>query len=489
MDAGEAGKPAIRPKDRRLCAECVEEPYLREVILDDGHEGTCSYCEENGKTLSVDDVADRVAAVLSKFFFRTAAQPLDDSEVPTGGWRRAGQPVVEVIAHLVDCRYLAADDIRCVLSERENDLESDQTDTGERPFDAEAHYARNRSVDAGDFDSYWYAFERGLKTKNRYFNWEAHATLTSIFAGIDGLNTTTGRPVIVEAGPGTNLTALYRARVFQSEKKLRDAMKRPDLDLGPPPPSNAIAGRMNAAGIAVFYGATDPDVALTEVRPPVGSRVLIATFEVIHPLRLLDLEALESVRDGEGSVFDPGHVNRLEQAAFLRGLSGLISEPVMPNDEARDYIPTQAIADFLAAMTDPALDGIIYPSVQVDHRPTRFRMLGGGADRRNVVLFQKSARVQTLDIPEGTDVSVSDDDIFSMYQPGLFGGPNDVPGFPDNGSELNYTVFEKVPNAAPASEPDDAPLRFSSLEVRSVKGVEFKNTSSQVSRYRDEAPS
>ena len=46
-------------------------------------------------------------------------------------------------------------------------------------------------------------------------------------------------------------------------------------------------GRMNAAGISVFYGATDDETAIAGVRPPVGSWVATATFEVIRPLRLL----------------------------------------------------------------------------------------------------------------------------------------------------------------------------------------------------------
>jgi len=49
---------------------------------------------------------------------------------------------------------------------------------------------------------------------------------------------------------------------------------------------------MNARGVSVFYGAIDPRVALAEVRPPVGSRVAVARFEIIRPLRLLDLNAL-----------------------------------------------------------------------------------------------------------------------------------------------------------------------------------------------------
>jgi hypothetical protein len=67
---------------------------------------------------------------------------------------------------------------------------------------------------------------------------------------------------------------------------------RPDRHLGSPPSGAAAAGRMNARGISVFYGANDPRVALAEVRPPVGSRVAVARFEIIRPLRLLDLTAL-----------------------------------------------------------------------------------------------------------------------------------------------------------------------------------------------------
>jgi RES domain len=72
---------------------------------------------------------------------------------------------------------------------------------------------------------------------------------------------------------------LYRARVFfQDMAKFEEAMKRPDRDIGPPPPSVAVAGRMNAAGISVFYGATHPGVALAEVQPPVGSKSIDRRF-------------------------------------------------------------------------------------------------------------------------------------------------------------------------------------------------------------------
>jgi RES domain len=67
---------------------------------------------------------------------------------------------------------------------------------------------------------------------------------------------------------------------------------------------------MNAGGIAVFYGANEPNVAIAEVRPPVGSKVAVARFEIIRPLRLLDLTALAAVSE-RGSVFDPEFGRRL----------------------------------------------------------------------------------------------------------------------------------------------------------------------------------
>ena len=196
------------------------------------------------------------------------------------------------------------------------------------------------------------------------------------------------------------------------------------------PSHAATAGRMNARGISVFYGATDPKVALAEVRPPVGSFVVVGRFEIIKPLQLLDLTALSAVHI-EGSIFDPNYASRLAKAKFLRSLTTRISRPVMPDDEAMDYLPTQAVADFLATRSDEPLDGIIFPSVQT----------GAGL---NVVLFHKAACVGSLDMPAGSEVDVS------------------LGHFNDEGWERDYSVFEKAPAAVP---PPPAPSADFGLPV------------------------
>jgi hypothetical protein len=66
----------------------------------------------------------------------------------------------------------------------------------------------------------------------------------------------------------------------------------------------------------------------------------------------------------------------------------------MPDHEPFEYLVTQAVADYLANLSSPRLDGLIYRSVQ------------HGRGRRNVVLFHKSVRIRALDLPRGTTIRV-----------------------------------------------------------------------------------
>jgi hypothetical protein len=150
---------------------------------------------------------------------------------------------------------------------------------------------------------------------------------------------------------------------------------------------------MNPLGIAVFYGSDTEKAAIAEVRPPVGSRVLTARFELLRPLRLLDLTAIEEIAFGDGSIFDPAFGERVERLAFLRSLGGRLSRPVMPDDEAFEYLITQVVADYLASQPSPGLDGIIFSSAQA----------GSG---RNVALFHHASFVQPKDDPPEDAVTV-----------------------------------------------------------------------------------
>ena len=107
----------------------------------------------------------------------------------------------------------------------------------------------------------------------------------------------------------------------------------------------------------------DRDVALSEVRPPVGSHAVVAKFDVVRPIRLLDIDAMESLYV-QPSVFDPAYLQRLGRAEFLAHITTIMKVPVMPGDEAADYLVTQAIAEYLASDEAANIDGLLYSSIQ-----------------------------------------------------------------------------------------------------------------------------
>lgn len=306
-------------EDKRICWRCIGESFLRAKVRKEGERGECDYCGKEANTSSVGEVAEDVRGAFDRHYMRTPSGPPEHEEFMYRGsdltWQRKGDPSTYAIAEAAEIDEVPAEDIRSVLEENTVITPDEYFDRGpddEDDFAEDAHYAE-KDVDAASFYRGWEQFKISLRTETRLFNSGAQATLDSIFSELDSHATRRGRKVIVDAGPGKKLATLYRARVFQSLDKLEESLKRPDSHLGAPPSKLATAGRMNARGIGVFYGATHADRAIAETRPPVGSHVVVGRFEIVRPLKLLDVEALQAIYV-KGSIFDPSHLEPSPEA-------------------------------------------------------------------------------------------------------------------------------------------------------------------------------
>lgn len=470
---------------KRLCHRCIGEEYLRTEVRHKGQYRQCSYCDRSGRSYTIEDIAERVETAFEQHFRQTSDQPnswqqslLSDRECNYER-ERDGDPVIWAIANAAEIPEQAAQDIQSILDDKYSDF--DTAAIGEETEFCSGSYYEEKGSNDEVWQEEWFSFEHSLKTEARFFSRSSVAHLATVFNGIDKMSTTDGRPLVINAGPQTTVNAIFRARVFQSDEKLVEALCRPDRHLGPPPAALAIAGRMNARGISVFYGANEASLTIAEVRPPVGSQVVVARFDIVRPLRLLDFTALSAVNEN-GSVFDPSWAARLDRATFLRSICQRITKPVMPEDESFEYLPTQAVADFLATENDPILDGIVFPSVQV------------AGDGLNIVLFHKAARVEAMDIPEKGIIEAST---------GFMG---------EDGWEEDYSVTEWIPREKPPKEKEaenlchhipilssdtwqsyegdyrDMTLRIDlkSLEVHIVHKVKFDTFPHDVRRYRSE---
>jgi len=145
---------------------------------------------------------------------------------------------------------------------------------------------------------------------------------------------------------------------------------------------------MNAAGVRAFYGALDERIAVAEVRPPIGSHVVVGAFAPTRALRILDLGALGRVRVFDHADLFSGEFDAIStRFTFLHRLEQEISLPVQPHDEVLEYVPTQVIAEYVKIAV--GLDGVAYRSAQVGEAPGQWQLAGPqlAASERNVVLF------------------------------------------------------------------------------------------------------
>jgi hypothetical protein len=469
-------------KQNTICTDCVGETYLCTIIDLYGKQTECSYCGGELACISLEDLADEVESAFHKHYTRTTQEPngyeyamLKDKEIDYE-WERKGQQTTYAIMDAAHLSEEAAGDVQAILEYRHEDFD-DAAAGIESEFSSDAQYEEIMPGDA-EWRERWDDFEKLIKTEARFFSRTAANYLAELFDRIDEMKTYDGRPLVVSAGPETDLDHLYRGRVFQTNGSAEKAIAYPDRELSAPPAWAAGAGRMNARGISVFYGATTPGIVLAEVRPPVGSLVALARFEIIRPLRLLDLTALEDVHQ-TGSIFDPDYARLLERMAFLKTLGLRMARPVMPDDQEMEYLPTQAIADYLSTEAKVELDGILYPSVQSG---------GGGL---NVVLFHKAARCAELDIPKGTEVNARTH-LYSEdgYEPD-FSVIEEVPppGEKDHSGKEDSNFFDLI--ASGWSELEEFDPRYETLRIdidsvraHEVQAVEIKTADHAVTRFR-----
>lgn len=443
----------------RICAPCIKEPYLASVIASAGNVAQCDYCGKTAPTVVLEDLVDRCEHVIETYYEPTS---LEDSVVLYDR-APAGDSLRGVLEELLGADEGVLDDLAESLADRWFDWSSHEHRYGDDPYFSET--SRLPST----LGIEWRKMEASLRSEARIVNPKVNSILERIFGPLLNYRTVSGNGVIVDAGPHTGLPKLYRARVFQSLEDLENALSHPAREAGAPPSDLARAGRMSARGVSVLYGASIPEIAVAEVRPPVGSHVLVGAFNIIRELKILDLDKLEElVLDPSTSFFDPSTEEVVSRNNFLRTLSSRMVMPVMPEHEDNSYLITQAIADFLATHPSLCLDGILFRSVQYQ---------GSGAKQgRNVVLFNKASRVASSGSRE---IPTSRVQLFETDEDGDHWNPEINVMHPDDRPQVPRWFTDPDERAATLE------IDLDELEIQEVKGVSFTTDKTHVTKYND----
>ena len=144
---------------------------------------------------------------------------------------------------------------------------------------------------------------------------------------------------------------LYRSRIIKRGEKTNECspffgFNAKDSFVSPIDKTRDL--RANYKYIPYLYCSNNPYIASVEVRPMLGSSVSVATILVKEDLKLLDFT---------GANRPPNMSN--EKIKFFSDLSNLYSKPVTYDDDTKDYIPTQFIAEYVKNLN---YDGIIFKS-------------------------------------------------------------------------------------------------------------------------------
>ncbi|GEQ20112.1 hypothetical protein CBU02nite_06180 [Clostridium butyricum] len=115
-------------------------------------------------------------------------------------------------------------------------------------------------------------------------------------------------------------------------------------DLDAPPVDKCNSGRLNPKGIQYLYVADSEDTSVSEVRPWIGSKITIVEISPNKKLKIIDFTCDDATNEGNN---------------YRRIINENFSKPVLPEKSDVDYLPTQAIAEYIKKQ---GYDGIKYSS-------------------------------------------------------------------------------------------------------------------------------
>lgn len=360
-----------------LCPYCFNDKSLsrrlKEIRPKYPRSEKCTF-HPNRSGLPVEAVSPLIDAVISPYYH------FGDSNRYFG---QDGESLEQIIYDLTD----AEDDdiVNALIEQLMKDDQYDPSDGGEPFYQSDQLYVRHSNTHNPHSEA-WEKFKDEITYNRRFFSDLARDRLEEIFRDVHLQKNSAGQPVVYHISPADEVQ-IYRARQIDDQAQQDEAVASPANKLGSPPKRLRSAGRMNAAGVAAFYGAFDLDTCIAEIRPPVGGMVISAIFQIIRPIVVLDLTRFESPIQIR-SIFSPVYEARSLQWGFMQSFMHEIGQPILPNDVLLDYIPSQAVAEFIHRVLPVRIGGekgqieaIIFNSAQ-------------SPEGKNIVLFGDAALVR-----------------------------------------------------------------------------------------------
>jgi hypothetical protein len=380
-----------------ICWKCIPDDGLQRRIRRGAKRCLCASCGVKRVCRTIEEIAKIIDPVFREFFGQGEYERRYSHE-GDGYWEeRAGDDISAVLGDLVGGEIDFEDALVDALIAGDHYW---PPDGDEAFYGRDINYQAVRHQSAFSLDE-WLNLHDQIKYSRRYFSDDAKRLFDKLFGDIETMQ-------VYADGARTSVIqtlvegkSIWRARLCSESVEIQNSLKNPAAELGPPPKGKARAGRMNAQGVSVFYGAFHEKTCVAEMRPSIGSRTVVGEFKVARPLRVLDFNLLEAAWENIGYFDDNFRLER-DRIRFLRRLHELICLPVLPGRE-EDYLITQTLAEYLVHVHPARLDGLLFRSTQhiggtnvvlfFDQPPQAWKFLTGATRFLPVSYQEKSASI------------------------------------------------------------------------------------------------
>ena len=340
-----------------VCEDHFNDYFLINHIQKEGKSGFCSYCEENRIVTELESVLEVIAGGLG-FIYEDPAESRYLNKDSEYGYDGNVMPFHEM--WWGDPLNLQIEDSQ-LWDDITNQLETDQL------YCERDEFVSHKEI----LDDLWNHFKMILKHRARF---AFHFTDT--FKNWHSLDPADILHQVQKAILSKEMISvlpkdseLYRTRQHQNKDQISAASHIASL----PNLLNKTAGRMNAAGISLFYCSQDKSLSIKEVvnkRRKSNPFFTTVAFRTNENLRLVDFTKTPRLP----SIFDIKNNDSRDIIFFMETFMTEISQPVESKNSILEYLPTQVVTEYLRYNPELNVQGMIYWSAK---EPTK----------KNIVLF------------------------------------------------------------------------------------------------------
>jgi len=332
--------------NKKVCSEHINDSYIEKYIKENGKPGRCSYCNKKEPVIEFNELLDLLQVGIdfkyedpanSRYYSKEGEHGYDGDTFNAEQLWYCDKLNISIVNSILNVDLINATNTLSVLCEIDE-------------FSSDSEYKMEL----------WGYFKEIVMHKAR-FVFHFDKKFDNFFYRNPATILEDIQEYLLHFKCFENLpegTKLYRCRSHEESGEIANASV-----IASPPKNVYSNGRMNPAGVSMFYCSESEDLTIKEVvnfKDKKNKYYTTAVFATTKKYRLLDLTNLPDFP----SIFDCENNKFIQPLRFLNAFIKDATEPIVEKDSIVEYVPTQIVTEYIKYNPKFGVQGIRYPSAK-----------------------------------------------------------------------------------------------------------------------------